>query len=118
MALYRLFVDSSNGVDVNPEYDFQLKDKKVEARHRVRSGKEYVFKWGDYQGFKFGVRYVNSEFKSLVNSWWQSNTELLFMKVGDTDVFSVRLFNREPPVNKYEVPYDDLFRGKLELNTY
>lgn len=118
MALYRLFVDSSNGVDVNPEYDFAQEDEKVERRHRVRSGKEYVYKFGDYSNFKFTVRYVNSEFRSIVNSWWNTNTELLFMEEGGADVYSVRIFNDNMPVSKFEEPYTDLFKGKIELSTY
>jgi len=116
--MYRLFVDSSNGVDVEPEYNYQEQDTKIENRHRTRSGEEYIYKWGGYKRRKFGVRWVNSNFKSIVNSWWDSNTELLFMEEGGTEVFSVRITNRNLPIGSIEKPYSDTFKGSIELGTY
>ena len=118
MPQYRLFVDSINGVDVDPEYNLTEKDKKIESRHRVRSGEEYVYKFGEYKIIKFNVMYVNSSFKSIVNSWWSSNTELLFMEVGASVVSSVRIVNKELPIGKFIKPYTDTFKGVIELNGY
>ena len=55
---------------------------------------------------------------AVVNSWWESNTELLFMKVGGTQVYSVRIENNNAPIRKFVEPYDDLYEGKIELETY
>ena len=118
MPTYRLFVDSANGVDVEPEYNYAEKDKKVEARHRTRSGKEYVYKFGEYNRFKFNVMYVDSSFKSIVNSYWRSNTELLFMEVGATQIYSVRLINKELPIGKAIKPHKDSFKGVIDLASY
>ena len=116
--MFRLFVDSSNGLDVEPEYNYQENDKKIENRHRTRDGSEYVYKWGDYKMWKFDIRWVNSAFRSTVNSWWNTNTELLFMEEGGTEVFSVRLTNKSLPISKFERPYTDTFRGIIELGSY
>lgn len=115
---FRLFVDSSNGVDVEPEYDFSDSKIKIEDRHRTRSGAEYVYKWGGYVDIKMSVMYVNSEFKSIVNSWWSSNTSLLWMEEGGTQVFSVRLVNNEQPVSDIVKPYTNVFKGTIELKGY
>ena len=114
----RLFVDSANGVDVEPEYNYVEKDKKIETRHRTRSGKEYVYKFGEFNRFKFGVMYVDSAFKSIVNSYWNNNAELLFMEVGASQVYSVRLINKELPIGKAIKPYSDSFKGLIDLGTY
>lgn len=118
MAMFRLFVDSSNGVDIDPEYDLVFQDTKIEDRHRARSSDAYVYKWGEYKRIKFSVSYVDSSFKAIVNSYWSSNTNLLFMEVGASAVYSVRLMNKELPVGKYIKPYTDLFRGVIELEGY
>lgn len=115
---FRLFVDSSNGITVTPEFDFKDSAKKVESRHRTRGAKEYVYKWGEYDILKMKVMFVDSEFKSLVNSWWSSNTELLWMEEGGTDVTSVHITNKNKPIDGYNKPYDDLFKGSIELGTY
>lgn len=115
---YRLFVNSSNGVTLYPEWDYTENDKKIEDRHRTRSGAEYVYKWGGYRQRKFSVRYVDSATMAIVNSWWNSNTPLLFMKEGDTDITSCYLTNRDKPISKFIKPYDTLFEGVIELGEY
>lgn len=115
---YRLFVDSSNGVTITPEYNFKEEGKKIENVHRVRSGAQYVYLWGSYNKWKFTVKYVNSEFKSIVNSWWETNTNLLFMEEGSSKVSTVRLSSKKLPVGKYMKPYDNEFQGVIELETY
>jgi len=116
--MFRLFVDSSTGVDVYPEYDFDDSEKKIESRHRTRDGSEFVYKWSEYSVIKMSVMYVNSAFKSQVNEWWSNNTNLLWMETGGTDVTSVRLTNTTKPISKVIKPYYDLFQGKIELGTY
>lgn len=115
---FRLFVDSSNGVDVNPEWDFKEQQEKIENRHRTRDGSEYVYKWGEFTTLKFKVTFVNSSFKSIVNSWWNTNTNLLWMEEGGTAVTSVQLINKTQPVDSFMKPYTDLFGGTLEIGTY
>jgi len=115
---YALFVDSSNSISFDPEYDFKDEGEKIEDVHRVRSGEQYRYKWGSYDRFSFSVMYVNSSTKSIVNSWWLSNTDLLFMEEGGTDVFSVHLANGKKPIDAVIAPYDDTFKGKIELETY
>lgn len=118
MSEFMLFVDSSNSVELEPEWGFTTKDKKIENRHRVRSGEEYVYKWGSYEKVKFKVSYVNSSNKSIVNSWWVSNTELLFTVDSGASVSSVFITNKDTPIGKYNKPYSSLFKGAIELSTY
>jgi len=119
MAQFRLFVDSSNGVDIDPTWDFANQDEKVESRHRVRSGRSYVYRWGGYKKYNVPVSYVNSNFKSIVNSYWDSNADLLFMEVGNSSsVSSVRIVNGALPVGESVMPYTDQFIGVIELETY
>ena len=115
---YLLFISSGIDVSLDPEFNFRDTEKKIETRHRTKSGREYVYKWGDYKKWSFGVTYVDSSFKAIVNSWWNTNTELLFMKQGETLVYSVRLMNNNSPINAFIKPYDDLFKGKIDLGTY
>lgn len=116
---YRLYhTNSANGVEVFPEYNYSEKDRKIESRSRTTTGAEYVYKFGDYKAWKFDVQFVNSSFYAIVNSWWLSNAELLFVKTGDTDVSSVRLSSRTKPISKFVKPHDDLYAGTIELSTY
>lgn len=115
---FRLFVDSATGLDIDPEYDFKDSAERIESRHRTRDGSEYAYRWGDFRKFEFSVSFVNSEFKSVVNSWWNSGTDLLFMEVGATDVTSVHIVSKSQPIDKLVKPYTDLFAGKITLESY
>lgn len=113
-----LFPSSGNHITLEPEWNFKHDDKKEETIHRTRAGKRYVYKWGEYKGFKFDVEYVSSSTAAIVNSWWATNTKLMFMESGGTEVFSVIITNRELPIGKYIRPYQDRLKGTIDLEGY
>jgi len=115
---WALFVDSSNGVIMNPEYSFVEDVVKIENRFRSRDGSEYVYKWSDYDKWKIPVLYVNSSFKAVVNSWWRSNTDLLLKSESASAVYSVHLTNKGYPITQAVKPYDTLFKGIIEVEVY
>lgn len=115
---FRLFVDSSNGITLNPEYDYEKNRTKIENDHRTRDGSMFRYKWSAFDKFGFGVRYLNSSNMAIVNSWWESNTDLLFKDENSTEVFSLRLVNDSLPISKFIKPYDNLFSGVIELEGY
>lgn len=115
---FYLFVDSANSVSFDPEYDYTEEHEKIQDEHRVRSGASYIYKWGEFSRFSFNVRWVDSAFRSTINSWWGANTQLMLQRAGETQVFSVRIVNDELPVGRYERPYDDLWMAEIELETY
>lgn len=115
---FRLFVDSDDGLDVEPEWGMTEEDEKIEAVHRTRTGKRFHYRWGKFRRWSVPVQYVNSEFKSVVNSWWDSNAALKWMEEGGTEVYSVRIVNEEKPIGGFVKPYQDQFTGLIELETY
>lgn len=115
---YDLFVDSDNSLQFDPEFDYADEERKVEDSHRVRSGGLYRYKWASYRRFKFSMAFVSSSDAAIVNSWWLSNTELLFMNTSDSAVFSVQLVNADKPLGQFQKPYVDLYKGIIELETY
>ena len=115
---FRLFVDSSNGVTVEPEWNYKERDRKIETRNRARSGALYIYTWAEFKRIKMNVLYVDSSFKSIVNSYWSSNAELLWMEEGSSVVSSVQIVNKELPIGLFIKPYNNLFKGLIELETY
>lgn len=113
-----LFPSSGNHVTLEPEWNFARRDKKEETVHRTRAGKRYTYKWGSYYAFKFGLEHVSSSTAAIVNSWWVTNTKLLFMESGGTQVFSVVLTNKELPLGQFNRPYNDHYTGTIELEGY
>lgn len=107
-----------NYIDISPEYNYEITGKKIEDRKRARSGREYVYKWGQYEGRKFDVSYISDAVKTKINSWWSGNDPLLFIDGITTVITSVRIQNDKTPISKLEKPYTNLWSGTIELETY
>lgn len=113
-----VLIDSLNSVYITPDFDYENTSEKIQDTHYVRSGEKYIYKWGEFRRFNMGVSFVESGFKSIVNSYWNNNTELLFVASGDMRINSVRLSNTSLPIGGLIEPYTNLFRGTIELETY
>ena len=116
----RLFVDSDNGVTILPEWNLRMQDKKLETQHRTKSGRLFVYKWGDYKAWRLSAEFVSSADAAIINSWWASNTQLLFMPStsAPTEIYSVMIRSKKLPMSKFNKPYDDLYKGRIDLETY
>ena len=115
---FRLFVDSNNALSIEPDWDYVELDKKLEDEHRTRTGGRYIYKWGSYRQWKLPVSYVDSLFTSVINAWWLGNVQLLFKSESAAAVYSVYITNDTKPISRFTKPYDTLFEGLIELDTY
>jgi hypothetical protein len=117
---YELGTDSSDAIQLYPEYDYKDPEKLIESSHRTLGGREYHYKFGDYRRFEFTVKFVPLSAANVVNSWYNARSELLFFVTSDstTDVYSVMIMNNESPLSKFEKPYITYKSGKIILETY
>ena len=118
--VFELGISSADAVTLLPEWDYKKDNPKIESEIRAMSGRSYVYKWGDYEQFKFSCNYTPSSIAAVVNSWWDTNTELLFFITSDsvTEVNSVRIVDKSRPFEEYQRPYTTKMRGTVTLETY
>lgn len=115
---FRLFINSSTGLTIEPTHDYKEVDDKIEQVVRARSGKRYNYLWSSFKKWSLPVVFVDSSFASIVNSYWSSNTNLLFKNESSTSVFSVVITNNVKPIGELIKPYDNLYKGVIEVETY
>ena len=115
---FNLYIDASNTVNFDVEYDYRKEDKQILSEHMARSGRRYTYQWGMVQKRRFSVRFISSSTASIINSWWQSNVSLILQESGSVEVFSCKLTNDTTPISRFEKPYNDLYRGVIELESY
>ena len=117
---YLLFATSGTHVEITPEWNFDRKDTQIKNEHRTRSGKRYVYKWGSYVKFSFGITFASSSDAALINSWWITNTKLLFSSNSGelTQVYSVMITANDFPLGQFQKPYTDRFKGTIDLEGY
>jgi hypothetical protein len=121
MALtFELGPTSATAVELFPEYDYKKRVVTNKSQHRATSGKQYTYIWGSWTEFEFSAHYVDENDAANVNSWFESNTELLFFVTSNsnTEVNSVRIQGEQSPFQELIKPYDNLYQGKLFLSTY
>jgi hypothetical protein len=107
-------------VELMPEWNYKEPSGKVESRQRSRTGREYVYKRGDFDAVTFDVTHVNSQVMSQVNSWWAGNTPLAYYDADESELLSMscHLTNSNTPIGKIVRPYTNLFKGEIMLGTY
>lgn len=115
---YLLFVSSGSGVTIEPTYQYKEVDDKIEQVIRTRSGRRYNYLWGSFKKWSLPVEFVTSSFKAIVNSYWASNANLLFKSESSSAVYSVQLTNNTLPIGQLIKPYEDMFKGVIEVETY
>lgn len=120
MPTFELGTSSADAIQFYPEYDFAGDTEKIEDQIRTASGRLYAYVWGSYRKFEFNAEFVPAADAAVVNSWWESNTELLFFITSDTatEVNSVMLRGSKRPFRQYNQPYDNLMKGKILLEGY
>lgn len=120
MQLNRLhtFFDNGGLQVILPEFNYKQSDRKIENVHRTRGGGRFVYKWSEYFQAKFSVRFVDSAQHAIVNSWWNENTQLLWLVDTGAIVESVQIVNRQLPIGEFIMPHNDLYQGGIELETY
>jgi len=114
---YELCILGGDVVTLYPDWDLTIEKKQVRSEKRSQSGYLRMYKWYDYRRISFKNDWVPASDAALVNSWWDSNANLLFLITsGDfTDVHSVMMINDETPLAQYNKPYNEYYKGKIEL---
>ena len=66
------------------------------------------------------MEFVPSSEAGIINEWWDDGEKLiLFITSGSaTEVHSVQIANGDKPFSKFSKPYDNLYKGVIELEGY
>lgn len=103
---------------VEPDFGYAPGGAKEESVHRTPDGSRYNYRWGSYRKFSVPVSWVDSEFRSSANSWWDAGTGLQWTEDAGLSVHSVKIVGAEMPIARVEAPYTDQWGGTLDLETY
>lgn len=116
--MYSIWVNSEPALQFDPEFDIVNRSQKNQSEHRTRGGKQFTYKWGGINAFKFGINFVNSSFASTINQWWLDNRDIDFAEDSSDVVYHMRIINDKVPMAQYIQPYDTLYHGVIELESY
>lgn len=110
-----VLTDGTSVVSFNAEYNLQDGAIISENSHRTRGGELYNYTWFEKDTWKIPVSHVNSSFKYTINTWRKNSSILSLTPHGSTAVSTVLLVGKGIPISNYIEPYDNLFRGTIEI---
>ena len=146
--VFKLGISSSDAITIRPNFDYSGSKRKIETNIKTRSGRGYNYKWGEYLKFFISMDYVSGQNATIVNSWWSTNTELLFFKQSEhpveygllegsggfflledsgkmtletsysTEVFSVMIISNNKPFSQFVKPLNYYYKGEINLEGY
>ncbi len=120
MLTIQLGPTSGTAINLNVKYGGIHSQGKLGSKHRTLSGRLYVYTASTFIKHNFPVEFMTTANASIVNSWWENNTELLLFITSDsiTEVQSLLLVNKDEPMNKFIKPYNTYKSGVLKLESY
>ena len=117
---WELGISSATAIPLVVDFSYKRRKRKIQSKHRARDGSLYLYKWGDYPRFRVKVEFLTNSQSGIVNSWWDSDTELLFFITsgGVTEVNSVMMTDTESPIKQMQRPSAEYFKGVINLEGY
>ena len=118
--VFELGISSATAITFYPDWAYSAGERVTRSDMRTKSGKLYQYKWNDYNKIKFKVTLVTNSNASIVNSWWDTQTELIWFDTEDgaTSITSVMLINKDAPFKQFTKPYTSYKQGIIELEEY
>jgi hypothetical protein len=117
---YTLGPTSATEVTIIPEFDYSNSKDMKRSTIRAKSGKLYTYKWSDTKKIKFSANLFDNSDASIVNSWWDTQTKLIFFEYDGTTTTttSVQIMNDSSPFAQRVQPYYTKYSGAIQLEEY
>lgn len=118
---YWIGPDGDNLIEMFPNWDYRAGDIQHAAKQRTGSGRGYIRKFYDYKQISFTTDFVNGSHASIVNSWWDSGSTLIWRitnKGATISEDSVLLMNKLAPFGELNKSYGDVHKGRILLEGY
>jgi len=89
-----------------------------EKKHRTRDGSLFTYRFGESTSLDFGLNYIDKNTQDQLRRWWQEDARLLVVNDEGTLVMSCQIRNKGVPVTSPVPPFNNLYAGKIKLETY
>lgn len=102
---------TDNIVQIDLNIDWDSRNDKTIIKSEIPTIGGYVssYLWGSFNNFSLNINYITTSDALILNSWWETNTELTLYY--ETTSYNVLL--RESPFKSLNRPYFDQYTGVL-----
>ncbi len=118
---WELGISSATAISLIPKFSYRRSKRQIRRMERSRNtGELFIYKHGDFTKYRVPVTFLSNFDSGIVNSWWDTNTQLLFFITsgGVTEVNSVMIMGSESPLQQMQKPFSEFFKGTIRLEGY
>ena len=118
---YQLGITSVDAINLYPDRSgYNFGNVLIRDDNRLDNGNLETYIQAKYERFEMSLWCVSSRDAMIVNSWWETGTELLFFVTSDStvEVNSVMIMGDECPFQQFHSPYEDRYNGNIVMETY
>lgn len=107
-------------VEIFPRHGTDYGQNKIQKRQRTIDGSEFVYREnGGFTRVVLDLEFVNQTDRAQLYTWWLLNTTVHYFET-ENPTFSAtgRIMGDKFPLSKRTRPYNDLWEGKLILESF
>ncbi len=115
-----IFDASSNitlDIIISPQWDYSQRRTLNKVDTQTLGGVSANYLYSSHYTFKVPIDYLCHSDTSAINGWWRDGSNLRFTdnSSDSSRYFSVYITNLDQPFHKLKKPYNDTYRGFLQL---
>lgn len=109
-------VAATTEIEIMPDWDIDLGRTATMTKTRSQAGRLFLYDWNHYVAKSISLDFVPAAQAEIINRFWQKRTKLLLKIMRHdilTDFISGVITDEKTPLNQFQSPYTDYYRGKL-----
>lgn len=103
-------------IEIMPDWNIDLGQTATMAKTRSQAGRLFLYDWNHYVKKSISLDFVPAVQAQIINRFWQNRTKLLLKTMRNSILADFTLgviTDDKTPLNQYQAPYSDYYRGKL-----
>lgn len=103
-------------IEIMPDWNIDLGRTATMTKTRSQAGRLFLYDWNHYVTKSISLDFVPASQAEIINRFWQKRTKLLLKSMRHdilTDFILGVITDDKTPLNQFQSPYTDYYRGKL-----
>lgn len=105
-----------NEVEIMPDWNIETGQNAASTQTRTLAGRLFIYDWHHFIKKTITLDFVPEDKAKIINRFWQNRTKLLLTATqnGALKEYALGVItNDRTPLNQYQPPYTQYFRGKI-----
>lgn len=103
-------------IEFMPDWNIDLGRTATMTKTRSQAGRLFLYDWNHYTNKSITLDFVPAAQAEIINRFWQNRTKLLLQSIRQEIIYDFTfgiITDDKTPLNQFQSPYTDYYRGKL-----